>query len=514
MRPSPYVPLAVPEGVRASARRTPTKVALREGDRELTYAALQQRIDRVSNAAAFGLQLTRGTHAAIMAPNCLEFVEIVLGLAQVGVAPAMVNYRSSPAELAFICNDAEARVLFVHAAFEEIAREAALETVERVIVLGDEYEQWLALASPGAPSVQIEEWDPFFLPYTAGTTGTPKGVLLPHRARTLSFYAMGVEFGCYRLDARTLGISPLFHGAGFSFSVAPLFFGGETTLLPSFEPEELLRLIEAHRITNAFMVPTHFNAIFALGEAALSRFDTSSVETLISNAAPLPQATKERIVAKFGNEVLFEIYGSTEGGIATSLRPVDQLRKFQCAGQPWPCAQVRVVDELGEDVAVGEVGELHTRSPYQAVGYWRRPEATEVAFRGGWFASGDMARQDDQGYVYLVDRKNDTIISGGVNIYPREIEEVLSRHPAVVEAAVFGIPDDYWGESVHAAVALAAGVTVKEAELLAFCESSELAHFKRPRGIDVIASLPKNPAGKILRRQLREPHWAGRARGI
>ena len=199
-----------------------------------------------------------------MASNCLEFVELALGLASAGVAPAMVNPRSTAAELAFICNDSAARVLFVHAALEELARSADLGTVEHVIVVGDDYDDWLARARPGAPPC-TEEWDTFCIPYTAGTTGNPKGVLLPHRSRALTFFAMGVEFGCYGPHDRALGIAPMFHGAGLAFAIAPIFFGGYGAILPKFDPEDVLRQL-VDWITNVFMVPTHFSAIFGLGD--------------------------------------------------------------------------------------------------------------------------------------------------------------------------------------------------------------------------------------------------------
>jgi long-chain acyl-CoA synthetase len=262
------------------------------------------------------------------------------------------------------------------------------------------------------------------------------------------------------------------------------------------------------------MVPTFFSALFGLGEETLRRHDTSALRTIVSNAAPLSQALKERIVEHFGDGVLFECYGSTEGSIVTSLRPEDQLRKEQCVGLPFPCTEIRLLDEEGEEAAPGEVGELFSRSPYLFNGYWRRPDETAKGFRDGWFSAGDMARQDEEGYVYLVDRKNDKIISGGVNIYPREVEEVLVRHPAVAEAAVFGVPDDYWGEAVHAVVALREGRAAGAEELVAFCADRELARFKLPKEIDFVPALPKNAAGKILRRELRAPFWAGRARQI
>jgi long-chain acyl-CoA synthetase len=512
-RPSTYRPITIAAGIRTSAGRAPEKIALQEGSRTLTFAELAERINRVSNLVLHGFDVPPGEHAAILAPNCLEFIEIACGLAEAGIAPATVNPRAMVDELAFICNDAEARVLFVHSSLEELARSAQLETVQDIVVIGPAYEQQLTSASASSPNVPLEEWEVFCIPYTAGTTGKAKGVLLPHRARTLTFFAMGVEYGCYGPDGRALGIAPLYHGAGFAFSVAPIFFGGYCAILPKFDPEEVLRKLGELRITNTFMVPTHFHAIFGLGEDALRAHDVGSVRTIISNAAPLPQVTKERIVEHFGEDVLFEAYGSTEASIVSNLRPPDQLRKQQCVGQPFPCTSVRLLDTDGNEVPTGEVGELYSRSPYLFAGYWNRPEETGAAFRDGWFSAGDLARQDDEGYLYLVDRKNDKIVSGGVNIYPREIEEALARHPAVAEVAVFGVPDELWGEAVRAAVSLRPGARAGEQELIDFC-STELSRYKRPKHVDIVDRLPRNTAGKILRRELREPYWASRDRRI
>jgi long-chain acyl-CoA synthetase len=512
-RPTSYLPIEITDGVRASALRTPQKTALQEGERTLSYAKLVERIDRVGNGVANGLDLDPGRHSALFAPNCLEFVEIALGLASAGVPPAMVNARSTPAELAHIANDSEARILFVHSSLEEVARSSELDTVDRIVVIGGDYEDWLAQSRPVRPDVSCEEWDTFCIPYTAGTTGKPKGVLLSHRSRVLTFFAMAAEYGCFTAQDRALAIAPLFHGAGFAFAVAPIFFGGGCTILPKFDPELVLSEISQRRITNAFMVPTHFAALFGLGQDTLARHRTETLRTLISNAAPLSQAMKERIVAHFGDHVLFEIYGSTEAGIVSSLHPADQLRKEQCVGVPFPCTTVRLLDEDGHEVDPGEVGELYSRSPFLFNGYWNQPEESSTCFRDGFFSAGDLARQDDEGYIYLVDRKRDMIVSGGVNIYPREIEETLLRHPAVSEVAVFGVPDDYWGEAVRAAVVLRPGESASEEALLEFCTQS-LSRYKRPKAIDFPPALPKNAAGKILRRDLREPFWAGQRRRI
>lgn len=501
-RPAGGVSVTIAEGVRTSARRTPAATALCEGARELDYRSLVQRANRVSNGA-MGSGLAPGDRSAVLSGNRLEFVELVLGLAEAGIPPAMINPRSTPEEIAFLCADSGARMLFVDRSLEEVARDADLPDVERIVVLGGDYERWLADARPDPPATTPGEGDVFCIPYTAGTTGAPKGVLLTHRSRTLTFLAMAAEYGCYGPDDRALALAPLYHGAGFAFAMAPLFLGGSCTIMPRFEPELALRAIDEGRSTSTFMTPTHFSSLFALEPRPLDRYHTGSLTALVSNAAPLSQAMKERIVERFGPDVLFEAYGSTEASIVSNLRPADQLRKQQCVGLPFPMTSVRIQAPDGSEAGAGEIGELFSRSPYLFAGYWGRPEEGAAALRDGWFSAGDLARRDEEGYLYIVDRVDDRIISGGVNIYPREIEETLLRHPAVADAAVFGVPDEHWGEAVQAAVQLRADGAATADELLDFCRRG-LAGHKRPKRLRLVGELPRNSAGKILRRSLRE----------
>ncbi|HKJ09885.1 MAG TPA: AMP-binding protein [Gammaproteobacteria bacterium] len=502
-RPNTFRPLTISGGIRAAAGRTPDKAALGMDGRQLRYRDLVDRIDRVSNAARAGLGLTRGERVALLAPNCPELVELVCGLSAVGIAAVMVNPRLTAPEIGYICADSGARAMLVHPALADLARAADLPGIERMIELGPDYEDWLAKAAATPPEVAVEEWDVFAMHYTAGTTGEPKGVLLPHRSRALTFFGMAVEYGCYSPADRALAIAPMFHGAGFAFAVAPVFFGGYCEILPRFDPERALELMADCAVTNTFMVPTHFQAVFALDEGVLNGHRTPALRTIVSNAAPLAQATKERIVGYFGEGILHETYGSTEAGIVCNLRPEDQLRKQQCVGLPFPCTEVRLLGDDGLDVAPGEVGELYSRSPYLFNGYWGRPEATAAALREGWLTVGDLARRDEEGYLYIVDRKKDMIISGGVNVYPREIEEWLLRHSAVAEAAVIGVPDEYWGEAVQACVVRRPGAKVTAGQLMAHCEG-HLARYKLPRAIAFVDALPRNAAGKVLKRQMRD----------
>jgi acyl-CoA synthetase (AMP-forming)/AMP-acid ligase II len=336
-------------------------------------------------------------------------------------------------------------------------------------------------------------------------------VLLSHRGRVLSAFAMAAEHGCYTNRDRAVATTPMFHGAGFLMAITPIWFGGQVEILPRFDVESLMGTIASNQATSAYIVPAHFAALFALPDSKRAQWDMRSMKAAISGTAPLPQALKERIVGYFGEGVLYERYGTTETSIATSLGPQDQLRKIACVGLPYPATQVRVCDEAGNEVPRGEAGELWVCSPYQFSGYLNMPEATAAGRRGDWFVTGDIARQDEEGYVYLVDRKNDMVISGGENIYPREVEEVLLGHPAVAECGVTGAPHPYWGEAVTAFVVLRPGMQVAAEDLAALCRD-RLSRYKVPKEIRFVAALPRNSMGKVLRRELRAS-LAAEARG-
>lgn len=493
--------ITIASGILSSARRTPEKTAIREGGRALTYARLAQRILQVANLGSEGYGLRPGDRAAVLLPNCLEYVELVCGLSSIGVAVAAIGPAAASQEIAFVCADSGARVLFVSKALEDSARASVPASVEHICVIGTGYENALASASERPFEDQIDWETPFSIPYTSGSTGRPKGVLLSHRARVLSAYAMAAEHGCYGPDDRAIATTPMFHGAGLLMAIAPIFFGGFVELLPAFDVLTLMRAIETNGATSAYMVPTHFSSLFALGEEG-GRFDTRSLKALVVGTAPLSQAMKERIVERFGPGKLYERYGSTEASIVTALRPADQLRKKQCVGLPLPATEVKIVDEAGSTVGVGEVGEVFSRSPYMFSGYLNHPDATAAAMRDGWFSAGDLGRVDDEGYLYLVDRKNDMIITGGENVYPREIEEALLEHPAIAEAGVVGMPHDHWGEQVVATLVLRSRAEVSADELKSFL-LERVSRYKIPKMFRFVESLPRNRLGKLDRRALR-----------
>lgn len=510
LRPKSYRNTKISSGIRTSARRTPNKISLSMGDKQVTYRNLVSRLNKVAVAGLNGLGLSKGDHVALFSSNCIEFIEIVVGLSDVGIATAMIPPSVTVPEVEHICNNSKSKVLFCHENLEDIARAANLETVKKIVVIGRDYEKLISNASDSLQDMMLEEWGVFSIPYTSGTTGKPKGCLLSHRSRVMAFYIMGVEFGCYSPDDRALALAPLFHGAGFAFALAPIFFGGTCEILPKFDPEIVLNKLKDMNLTNTFFVPTHFHQIFALEKKILQKSKPQSLSAIISNAAPLPQATKEKIVDYFGEGLLHETYGSTEGGFVTNLRPPDQLRKKRCVGLAYPTVEISLRNEEGIEITKGDVGEIFVRSPILFNGYWQNDDATNEAFDSdGWCTVGDLGKCDDEGFLYIVDRKKDMIISGGVNVFPREIEEVLATHPKVKECAVFGIEDDYWGEAVSAVLVTNDNQKISDEELRGFCKE-KLAKFKLPKTYSYLETLPRNAGGKILKTELRNMALLGK----
>jgi len=503
--PFSFQHLNMAAGLRAAMQRAPDKIALEHRGRTRSYGELVARMDRVTAALLAVPGFGPGTHAAIIAPNSIEYLEIAFGASQAGVPLATINPRLTPREMVAICDDAHARVLFAEAGAAAALRDARFASVERIIEIGAGFEDWIAAARPSAALPQVAEWGVFTIPYTSGTTGRPKGVLVSQRSRVLSIFAMAMEYGCYGPDDRFLAIAPMCHGAGMVFALAPVFAGGHCAILDRFDPEEVLRRLKDGGMTGFFGVPTHFHALMALEGALLGQLRPGQLRTVISNAAALPQPMKERLVEYFGAGVLHETYGSTEAGIVTNLRPADQLRKRNCVGLPFPATRVEIRRDDGQSCRIDEVGELFSTSPYLFNGYWQKPEATQGAWQDGWVTVGDLARRDAEGHIYIVDRKTDMVISGGINIYPREVEDVLAQHPAIAEVAVVGVADEKWGERLKAFVVLRPGERLEAEALPAFC-AGRLSGIKTPKEFVVIERIPRNATGKVLKTALRAGH--------
>lgn len=503
----PSQPLLMSTGVRASARRTPEKTAIVCEGRALTFARLVERMNRIGSMAEAGLGLAPGDRAILLVPNGPELVELSLGLSDRRIIPVLLSPQVTAAELATIAADSGARALFCPASQADKLRTAGLSDLAVILTDGEGAEGYEALLSRADPAERrpiAGEDDLYAIHYTSGTTGRPKGVMLAHRCRTLHMlFVMGVNQAHYHEDVRALAVAPMFNGAGYAAALAAIWFGKTLIIQPSFDAQTTLSLIERERVTAVFLVPTHFHAIFALPDDILERYDVSSLRVIQSGAASLPQDTKERIVARFGHGKLFEGYGSTEAGGITSLRPEDQLSRPGSVGRPLGPVELRVVDGEMRDVPRGEVGEIVVRSPYLFRGYWNMPEEHAGAFRDGWFATGDLGRQDADGFVYIAGRVKNVIVSGGQNIYPREVEEVLFAHPDIAQVALVGKPDAYWGETVVAFVVMRAGAAFSSDDLRAWARE-RLSPYKVPKEFRRIDAMPEGASGKVLARALKD----------
>ncbi len=405
--------------------------------------------------------------------------------------------------MAYILEHSRAQAAILDEALRSVV-EPGMTTagIENSLGLGNDYELVLDGARAVDPRIEVPETNAFTICYTAGTTGKPKGVVISHRSRSITFYLTALEWGLGPAKT-TIAVAPMYHGAGFAFAYAACVTGGTLAMMPAFDSELLLRMIAQHRPSSIFLVPAHIQMLRALPDGTVARSDTSSLSTIYVNAAPLPQQAKVWTIENFRTAGLHELYGSTEASIVTNLRPPDQLRKERCVGPPWFMTQVRLTGPDSQPVAAGERGELWSRSPMVFRGYLDDPEATaQATTEDGFVSAGDIAVVDEDNYVYIVDRARDMIITGGANVYPREVEEVLHTHPAVADVAVVGIADEKWGERV-VAVVVPRGEAPSPEELVAFARGS-LAGYKLPKEVRFVDSLPRNAAGKILKRQIKD----------
>jgi acyl-CoA synthetase (AMP-forming)/AMP-acid ligase II len=493
----------------------PNRLALVEGERGLTWEEFFRTRNRLAHGLA-ELGVRPGEHAVVYAHNSLENLLAVGALRALGAVAVPMNHRLTTDEVAYVLDNADAAAVFVGDAFVPMAervRDAA--RVKHWITVGTERRPWataladllagdretaLAASPAGAGGSMI---------YTAGTTGKPKGAL----RRTIdaaSVIPRISALGCADPDQVHLVAGPLYHSAPSGFALYAQMVGGTVVIMPRFDAEDAMRHIERHRCTTTFMAPTLVKRIVDLPAQVRARYDVSSMRALVIAAAPCPMRVKEQALAMFG-PALYEFYGSTELGINTVLRPEDMLRKPGACGRAAPGVELAILDDDGRPVPTGTAGELFVQR-YSGVfdEYYRNPAATAQTARGEWLSVGDVAWMDDEGFVYICDRKRDMIISGGVNIYPAEIEDALHRHPAIDDVAVFGVPDAEWGERVHAAIRLRGGHRVSERDLIDFCRD-HLAGYKIPREISFHDEFPRDTAGKLLKRLLREPYWRDRS---
>ncbi len=509
--------LTIPEAIAAFARIEPGREAARDSRRALSFAQWDERANRLANAL-LGLGLRKGDRVAVLAYNCIEWVEIYAGLGRAGLIAVPVNFRLLGPEIRYIVQDAGARAFIVQdellGSVVSIRGELEIRHANYVHFGASPppagysvYEALLARAAASAPGVSVAPQDTWALMYTSGTTGNPKGAIRSHAGQALMALVTALDFGFSRGDAGLL-VMPMCHANSLNFFSSFVYCGASCGVYDrhSFDPEHLLATMSAQHVSFTSLVPTHYIMTLGLPQAVKSRYDVASVNKLLISSAPARRETKLAILEHFRNSRLYELYGSTEAGWVTLLRPDEQLTKLGSVGREFTgTGRVRLLDDAGNEVPDGEVGELYSRTPYTFDGYWNLPDKTAEAFRGEYCSVGDMARRDADGFYYLVDRKKNMIISGGENVYPSEVESLLSQHSAVKDVAVIGIPHEKWGEAVHAVVMLKAGTRVSEADLLDWCKD-KIAGYKRPRSITFMREedVPRTATGKIQHRLLRD----------
>ena len=510
--------------IKRSCESFPDRIAVIYGNEKLTFKETHERINRLANGL-FDLGLRKGDRVGLFLKNCREHFEIYLALITGGLVRTPINVRLSAREATYIMKDSGARaIIFSEESIpvvKEIRRE--LPNLEFMICLQADkgyayYESIASGGSPTNPDIRIEDNDLCHIPYTSGTTGHPKGAMMTHKRFLTLITRM------YMSPLRDpvpsdimLHISPL--TAASNNMVLPHFIKGAANAAPvGSTPPDIFKTIEQHKATTTLIVPTLINIL--LNHPEIDQYDLSSIHTIYYGSAPMPPALIKKAIEKFG-AIFTQYYGMGEAAPASMLYPwehyVDgtpqEMRRLASAGTPAYMAELKIVNQEGADVKPGEVGEIIHKGDHVFNGYWRRPRATEESFKDGWFYSGDMATFDDDGYIYFMDRKNDMIISGGYNIWPSEVENVLYQHPSILEAAVIAVPDDKWGESVKAVVVLKPAESETEEAIITYCKD-HIARYKAPKSVDFADNLPKNSSGKILRKKVREKFWKGQDRRV
>ena len=473
----------------------------------LTHAELRDRVWRLADAIG-GAGLRKGSRVGILARNSLDYLVLYFALGSLGIWLVPLNFMLKPADLDTRVTHAELDALFLDEEFLPVLpslSERSQRRLEGAVFLMAESTDprpsiatMVAAGRARAPDAQLSPEDTLYIGYTSGTTGAPKGALVSHRAIVGGYLYKALEYGLTDRDV-TINPGPYWHSAPRDFASLAIYLGGTAIVPDRFDPETYLKLVEHYRVTNSFLVPTMLERLVA--SPSIGTRDLSSLRCLMSGGAPLPSTVKERVLKAFG-PALNEFYGATETRIVCAIKAADLAIHERSVGRPIADVQVRVLDETGAEVPTETVGEVFIRGPGLFSGYWRDPERTREAHRGDWFSLGDMGRVDADGFVYLVDRKQDMIISGGENIFPTDIEECLERHQTVAEAAVIGAPDDRWGEVVVAYVVPSPDARPTIEVLAEWC-GQHLPNYMKPRRIEYCQSLPRNPTGKLLRRELR-----------
>ncbi len=501
--------LTIGDALRMNTAKAPGRLCLADAHRRYTYAEVNVRVNRLAHGMLRS-GCKPGDCLAVLARNSIEYMELFHACAKLGLRILTLNFWLRPAEIELLFNYSDATWLVVGESLQDSVacivprlpqlRGDGLIVIGEASLSGARSLASLVADTESEPLVDIDTRWPFWMMFTSGTTGNPKGVVRSfYRTAVCILFGM-IEFG-FRRDDVFLAVSPFFHGVTF-LPLMVLQAGGTVHVMSEFSAADVLRTIEVEGVTAAFLVPTMLDML--LEHPALNEARVESMRVLVTGGAALPSAVKTAVVDSIG-PVLHEFYGASESGFLTVLHPRDQMRKQRCCGQPCFGAEVEIRDDSGARLPGGTVGEIFSRCDGRFDGYYKNKAQTDNALREGWFTAGDLGRIDDEGYVYVVDRKTDLIISGGENVYPREIEDVLRTHASILECAVIGVPDSRWGEAAKAFVVLRSDRDLAATELIEYC-GRRLAGFKRLREVEFVSDLPKNASGKILKSTLRQQH--------
>src|SRR6266566_2906640 len=483
-----------------------------------TYAQLEAEANRLASTLG-SLGVGAGDKVIWCGPNSPQVVAVMGATRKIRAVAVPLNYRLTAEEAQYIVVHSDASAAYVDAEYAHLLVPPAggqLGNLRNVIVHGGPPlpgmlgEDVVTIASAEPPAEESEDGGATMI-YTSGTTGKPKGAYRNAADPATAIALIGL-IG-YTPEDVYLTSGPLYHSGPSAFMGAGLAFGQTIVLQRKFDPEDWLRLVDTYKVSSTFSAPPLIRLVCALPAEVKARYDRSTMKRMLANAAPWSFALKQAYVADFPADSLWEIYGSTELGVNCVLEPKDQMRKPGSCGRPAPMVEIRLLDAAGDEVTgtgPDHAGELFVRSTGVFSQYYKQPDSYEAGRHGEFHTVGDIAYADDEGYLYICDRKSDMIISGGMNIYPAEVEAALEQHPQVFDVAVFGIPSEKWGEQVHAAVVPAPGVSLSEADVMAFARL-HLAGYKSPRSVSFMAELPRTGSGKLLKRQLRAPYWAGHA---
>ena len=507
--------------LKVNAQNYPDRLGCQDKSKSFTFKEWNERSCRLSNALE-KMGVGYGERFGVIAYNRVEWMEIYAACAKGGQIAVPIMFRLAPADYEYILQHSGCKAFIVEEPFvknvDSIRSSLPEIAPENYIYLGEgevpagyvHYEEVLRRSDPAESEVIVDAKDPWVIMYTSGTTGRPKGVVRTHE-NTVAHYLLGnINMGVRPTD-KPLLVMPMCHVNSIYFSFCYTYVSAPVMVydMVNFNPEDLLKTTSQYKITFTSLVPTHYTMILSLPDEVKARYDVGCIRQLLVSSAPARRELKLAIMDHFKGVELWEAYGSTETGLATILRPEDQFNKLGSIGKEvFGIDQHRILDEEGRDVAAGEVGELYIRSPICFKEYWRDPEKTKETYNDKWCTAGDMARRDEDGYYYLVDRKANMIITGGENVYPSEVENVVGSHPAVRDVAVIGVPEEKWGEIIMALVILHEGYKSSEEltrEIMNFCRD-KMAGFKRPKAVHFIteAEMPRTGTGKILHRVLRE----------